>query len=147
MSVAERSDPKDINLNSPVQMAEVISGLLQGRTVSDIAETTGVPKGRITRWYRSSEQFKEMLEDISSEAVDRIRSEVVRESADRLAGLVPEAIEVLEDALSAEKTSERITAAAHIMRFSGLGGRKEPVKPGPSPEELIRGTRGPATGD
>lgn len=147
MSTAENVGPKELFENSPVQMAEVIAHLLQGRGVAEIAELTGVPKGRITRWYRESERFKEMLDEISTEAVDRIRSEVVRESADRLVELVPSAIDALAGGLEAEKASERTAAAAHILRFAGLGAKKGPEKVGPSPEDLIRGPREPAAGD
>jgi len=131
-------------------MQEVIAGLLAGRSVSDVAETAGVNRNTITRWYKESERFREMLEATEADLVSQIRAEMVSETADRLASLLPAAIDVLESVLDPEngaKPSDRMAAAAHVMRFSGLGARKEPPKAVPAVEGLLKGTRGPGTGD
>lgn len=138
---------KELYENSPVQMAEVIAGLLAGRTISDVSETTGVPKGRITRWYRESEQFQAMLTETTDDIVKMVRAEVVSETSERLTELLPGAIDALEAAMTHGKMSERVTAAAHVMRFAGLGGRKEAPRATPAVEGLLKGSRGPTTGD
>lgn len=145
--MAEAAELRELHDNNPVEMAQVVAGLVQGRTVKDIAETLGMSRGKITRWYRDSEPFRDMLSEVQGDVISQIRAEAVSETVDRVQNLLPKAITVLEEAMEAGKTGERIAAAAHIARFAGLGARKDPPKAGPSPEELIRGARGPATGD
>lgn len=146
----EAANLRELHDDNPVIMAEVVAGLLAGRTARDVAETAGINRNRITAWYRDSEVFRKMLEDTTADLVSMIRAEVVSETADRMANLLPAAVDVLEGILGPDsdaKHSERITAAAHVMRFAGLGAKKDAPKAGPSPEDLIRGPRGPATGD
>lgn len=145
--MAEQAELRELHDNNPVQMAQVVAGLVQGRTVRDIAETLGMSRMKVTRWYRDSEEFREMLAEVQGDVISQIRAEAVSETVDRVQNLLPKAISVLETAMDEGKTGEKIAAAAHIARFAGLGARKDPPKAGPSPEDLIRGPRGPATGD
>jgi hypothetical protein len=138
---------RSIQYDNRALMAEVIAGLLQGRTVEDVCDTLGINRNRVTKWYREDPEFLELLEGTTDAIVDAIKADVVAETASRMSELLPKAVSVLEEAMSSEKTSERVTAAAHVMRFSGLGAKKEAPKPSVAPEELIRGARGPATGD
>lgn len=148
--MSEPASLVELRNDNPVLMAEVIAGLVQGRGAGDIAETLGIDRKRITRWYRDSETFRDMLAEVQSSIIAKIQAEVVAESAERMTNLLPAAVDTLKQVLdpsSEAKTSEKLAAAAHVMRFAGLGAKKEAVKAGPSPEDLIRGDRGPATGD
>lgn len=137
---------RELSENSKVQMAQVIAGLVQGRTVRQVAETVGIPVGRITRWHRENDEFKQMLAEVEESVVAQIRSEVVTEATDMVVSLAGRAAEVMEQMLEAEKESVRLAAAAHVLRFSGMG---KATATGPSVEDLLRKTKGetPAIGD
>lgn len=138
---------RTLRYDNRVLMAEVIAGLLQGRTVTDVSETLGIDRNRVTSWYRDSEEFRDMLEQTTDEVVASIKGELIAETAARMSDLLPKAVAVLDEAMEDEKMSVRVAAAAHVMRFSGYGAKKEPPRPSVSPEDLIRGVDGPAAGD
>lgn len=128
---------KEMTENSPVQMQQVIAQLISGRSVKQIAENLEIPAGRITRWYRSSSKFAELLADTEAEVIGALRAEVRAEAARSLDDLLPQATEVMGAMLKSSRDSVRLAAAAHIMRFSGVntvGTRKGPVI-----EELLKG--------
>lgn len=142
--------------NSRVQMAQVIAGLVSGRSVSDIAETTEVPRSRISRWFtEQNAEFMEMLAEVEDLVVEHLRSELVAEVAASIDRLAPKAVLVLQEILESDlsKNTERITAANSILRFSKMGNQeKGTAKPGA--ETLLRNRkkseehgRSPADGD
>ena len=144
---------QDLAQNSRVQMAQVIAGLVQGRSVADIAETTDVPRSRISRWFtEQNAEFMEMLAEVEDLVVEHLRSELVAEVAASIDRLAPQAVIVLEEAMGSEKVSERITAANSILRFSKMGDKtKDTGKPGVESLLKNRGKRtderSPADGD
>lgn len=140
---------KDLRENSEVAMAQVISGLIAGRTVRDVAETVGIPPKRITRWMREDERFQELLDETTAEVVDQIREETVRTATDAVVDMSPRATEVLSEMLESDKDSVRLAAASHILRLAGAG--RTPSKVGET--DVFRGlvaggaSPAPATGD
>lgn len=128
--------PKDVSENSPLQMQQVIGLLLSGATVAQIAAETGIPTARILRWYRHSEEFRQMLVDTESSVVEAIRGAFVAEQQQTIIDLLPAAREVLARSLDLEEdipASVRVTAAAHIYRLSGYGSGTERGSSGPRP--------------
>ena len=126
-----------------VQMAEVIAGLLQMKTPTEVAEALGIPRSRITRWYRESEEFQEMLADVTEEVVASIRALIVEEQTDAVVNMLPLAKKVLYDVLNEDSeapASVKVTAAAHVFRLAGYDGKhamREEARP-PSPTDEVR---------
>lgn len=114
-------DVRDLYNDSRVQMAEVVAALINGMKLAEIESSLEIPRSRITRWFRDSKEFQEMLVDVEQAVIDDIKATVVAETAETMVSLLPKARSVLEKALSDEDVpwSTRVTAAAHVYRLSG----------------------------
>lgn len=129
--------------DSKVQMASVIAGLLQGSSVTEVSETLDIPRSRITRWYRESKDFQEMLADVEEAVVASIRALIVEEQTDAVVNMLPLAKKALHDVLAEDSeapASVKITAAAHVFRLAGYDGKhamREEARP-PSPTDQTR---------
>jgi hypothetical protein len=145
--MAETASVRELTENSPVQMAQVIAGLLAGRTARDVAADVGVPTARVSRWYRESDDFRRMLEETSRAVTDQVRAITVSEIADQTVDLLPKAKEVLEAMLDSEKDSTRLAAANSVYRYAGFGARAQ--APATAPVRRLIGAMGgsPADGD
>lgn len=128
--------PRDLSENSPLQMQQVIGLLLQGATVAQIAAEVSIPQTRITRWYRESEDFKQMLAETEASVVEAVRDAIVAEQQQTIIDLLPAARETLARSLDIEQdipASVRVTAAAHVYRLAGYGAGTERGSTGPRP--------------
>lgn len=131
-----------------VQMAQVIAGLLQGQTIRQVAESTGISRDRIARWYRSSAEFEEMLLDTTDEVVEMIRADIKADARDAVVNLLPRAKEVLGEMLESEKDSVRLSAANAVFRLAGYGNEKQPIGRGVgAPDVTPPRSANPAAGD
>lgn len=131
-----------------VQMAQVIAGLLQGQTIRQVAESTGISRDRISRWYRESEVFEEMLLDTTDEVVEMIRADIKADARDAVVNLLPKAKEVLADMLDSEKDSVRLSAANSVFRLAGYGNEKQPIgRKAGAPDVNPPRSANPASGD
>lgn len=147
--MAEPANVKDLRENSEIQMAQVIAGLVQGRTVRDVAETVGVPPKRITRWMREDDRFKSLLDEVTQEVVDQIREETVKGATELVVDAAPEAAAKLHEMLNSDKDSVVVSAAAHILRLSGVGQAAKPTDGSGVFKGLVAGGASPtpASGD
>jgi len=145
--MADVASVRDLNENSPVQMAQVIAELVKGRGLTKAAEITGVPRGRIIRWYKENRAFQLMLEETQTEVVNTIRADLLNDVTATLIDLAPRAAEVMGSMLDdADKDSTRVSAAAHILRLAGFG-KAQPTG-GPAVENLLGGLDArPSQGD
>lgn len=151
------SDPREVSENSPLQMQQVIALLLKGATVRQISAETGIPMGRITRWYRENEDFKQMLSETEASVVEAVRDLIISEQQQTIIDLLPAARETLARSLDLEQdipASVRVTAAAHVYRLAGYGSGTERGSSGPRPvgevavEGVVRNLDArPASGD
>jgi AcrR family transcriptional regulator len=149
--------PRDFSENSPLQMQQVIGLLLSGATVNQIAAEVGIPPSRITRWYRESADFKQMLAETEANVVEAVRDAIVAEQQQTIIDLLPAARETLARSLDVEQdipASVRVTAAAHVYRLAGYGSGTERGSSGPRPvgEVAVEGVvrtldARPASGD
>ena len=92
------------------------------KATRQIAAEVGIPVGRITRWYRESEDFKQMLSETEASVVEAVRDAIVAEQQQTIIYLLPAARETLARSLDPEAdipASVRVTAAAHVYRLAG----------------------------
>jgi transposase-like protein len=108
--------------NSRVQMAEVAMAFLNGKTLSEISHELEIPRNRISRW-RAEPEFQKLYDEIEQQLISKLTEEAGAMVAARLDYLGPAATKVLEEALTAEKMSDRISAARTILML-----RKETTK-------------------
>lgn len=129
-------------------MTEAALRLIQGMPVHRVIEETSIPKARLERW-RKDPVFIELYEDLEEQMAADLRSEAVALIRSRLDFLGPRAVEVLEEALSSEKMSDRLNAAKAVLAFQGKSTRPGEVKV-VSIEQAIRARAtdvSPASGD
>lgn len=88
---------------SQVQAALLMAA---GKTGRFIAQSVGVTEQTVSMWKRL-QAFKDL--------VDRQRAENARSLASSLAGLLPEAVQVLRAALADPSTSIRLRAAQYVF--------------------------------
>ncbi len=130
------ADPREVSENSPLQMQQVIALLLKGATVRQISNELSIPLARITRWYRTNEDFKQMLSETEASVVEAVREAFVGEQQQTIIDLLPNARQALADSLDPKKDippSVRVTAAAHVYRLAGYGSGTERGSSGPRP--------------
>lgn len=118
---------KQIAENSKPQMIQVVQGLLNGQSVRQISEATGIPPSRINRWVTSSPEFREMLATIEGQMLDAIEVSIVEGVSDVVERLGPKAAQVLEDMLDSEKDSVKLSAASTVLKMGGFG--KQATRP------------------
>jgi hypothetical protein len=139
---------RTLSENSKVQMTEAALRLIQGMPVHRVLQETSIPKARLERW-RKDPVFLQLYEDLEDQMASDLRSEAVGLIRKRLDFLGPKAVEVLEEALSSDKMSDRLNAAKAVLAFQGKSSRTEEAKV-VSIEQAIR-TRAvdvsPAAGD
>lgn len=155
---APRATVRELSENSRVQMQAVVNGILAGRSLREIVETTGVPRSRVNRWLSTEDPvFMELLGDSEAQILERLQEELVTEVAASVDRLTAKAIEKLDEAMEAvdkdgKPASRAVTAAAHVMRFAGFGRVARSESPRMPIEGVLTrsggpGDRGPATGD
>lgn len=131
-----------------VQMAQVIAAIVQGQTMRQAAESTGVARDRISRWYRDSAEFQEMLLDVTDEVVAAIRDDIKADARDAVVNLLPRAKEVLSEMLDSEKDAVRLSAANSVFRLAGYGNERQPIGRGVgAPDTGKPRSSSPAAGD
>lgn len=134
--------------DNPAQMAQVIAGLVQGRPVKEVASSLDIPAGRIARWYRESDEFRGMLEEVTEEVIAEIRSTLVADQKQAVVDLLPKAREVLEEMLDSEKDAVRLQAAAHVFRLAGYDGKHGADREAGAPDQIRNVSKmSPAAGD
>jgi hypothetical protein len=93
-----------------IEQQNAIDLLVQGETDAATAEVVRVNRSTVTKWRLYDPHFQAEL--------NRKRTEVWGNSVDRLRGLLPRALDALEEELRGGK--QRWRAAVEILRLSGL---------------------------
>jgi len=108
------------NCNIPLQkrtlklaMENAIDLLFCGKPDAFVATETGVHRATITRWRLHYPLFIAEL--------NRRRSEVWSNGADRLRSLIPEALEVLDAEMANAESSNRLKAAVEVLKLATPG--------------------------
>jgi uncharacterized protein YecA (UPF0149 family) len=106
---------------TPVQQ-EVLHRLACGESVLDAALGAGVHRNTVTNWRNTVPAFTRELE--------RNTRERILQNQEKLANLVPHAIEVLSTILHNEKASPsvRLRAALSVMKMAAAVPQREPVE-------------------
>lgn len=99
------------------QQAAAADLLASGRTVTDAAEAVGVARQTVSEWLNRSNTFQA--------EVGRRRGEVWDCAVDRLRGLLPKALDLIERELQGNS----LTAAMAVLRAAGLHGVGAPTGP------------------
>jgi predicted transcriptional regulator len=98
--MSQNTTKSDIEKITPAQL-QAVELVFAGRNQTQIAEAVGVGRETVSRWINHDSQFQA--------ALNRRRHHLWESFEDRLRGLLPKALEVLEAEL---ETGERRTQAA-----------------------------------
>jgi len=122
--MAERSTPPEL---TPEQL-NAIDLLIFGKTDKEVAETIGVGRNTISKWYKNAFFIAEL---------NARREELWKDAKLRLKSLAHEAVDVLSNGLHSSDEKVAITSAVHILKTVGLYGEvKESFGP-TTPEKAV----------
>ncbi len=118
-SPAPRLTPEQLN---------AIDLLIFGKTDKEVAETLGIGRNTISKWYKNAFFIAEL---------NSRREALWKDSKLRLKSLVTEAVNVLTNGLHSSDEKIAITAAVHILKTVGLYGEVKQDFGPTSPEEAV----------
>jgi DNA-binding CsgD family transcriptional regulator/glutaredoxin len=120
-SPAPRLTPEQLN---------AIDLLILGKTDKEVAETIGIGRNTISKWYKNAFFIAEL---------NVKREELWVDSKLRLRALASEAVNVLTNGLKSSDEKIKITAAVHILKTVGLYDKegKSSVTLPKTPEEAV----------
>jgi transposase-like protein len=107
----------DDRWNLSVQQQAAVDLLAVGKTVTAVAEQVGVARQTVSEWLNQDPAFEA--------AVNRRRQELWENVSDRLRALLPNALDVLEQALE----NGSVKAAVEVLKAAGLHGLQRPSGP------------------
>ena len=120
----ERSDAPKL---TPEQL-NAIDLLIFGKTDKEVAETIGVGRNTISKWYKNAFFIAEL---------NARREELWKDSKNRLKALVHEAVNVLSSGLQSSDEKVAVTSAVHILKTVGLYGEVKGDFGPISPERFV----------
>jgi len=122
--MAERSPPPKL---TPEQL-NAIDLLIFGKTDKEVAESIGVGRNTISKWYKNAFFIAEL---------NARREELWKDAKLRLKSLAHEAADVLSNGLHSSDEKVAIASAVHILKTVGLYGEvKESFEP-TTPERAV----------
>jgi hypothetical protein len=101
-----------------VKMSKVVSLLVQGHTVPEVSEATGIKRSTIHSW-RDREDFQALLDEAAERASEALITEGVHQTTQRMKDLGPLAAEVIARELESTDPKVRLQAAGMVMRYGG----------------------------
>lgn len=120
----ERSEAPKL---TPEQL-NAIDLLIFGKTDKEVAETIGVGRNTISKWYKNAFFTAEL---------NARREELWKDSKNRLKSLVHEAVNVLSSGLQSSDDKVAVTSAVHILKTVGLYGEVKGDFGPTTPERLV----------
>jgi len=123
-AMAERSTAPKL---TPEQL-NAIDLLIFGKTDKEVAETIGVGRNTVSKWYKNAFFIAEL---------NARREGLWRESKDRLKALVYDAVNVLSNGLNSSDEKIAVTSAVHILKTVGLYGEVKGVFGPTTPERAV----------
>ena len=105
----QRSSPPNL---TPEQL-NAIDLLIFGKTDKEVAETIGVGRNTISKWYKNAFFIAEL---------NARREELWKDAKLRLKSLAHDAVDVLSNGLHSSEEKVAITSAVHILKTVGLYG-------------------------
>jgi DNA-binding CsgD family transcriptional regulator len=112
---------------TPEQL-NAIDLLIFGKTDKEVAETVGVGRNTISKWYKNAFFIAEL---------NSRREELWKESKNRLKSLVHEAVNVLSNGLHSSDEKIAVTSAVHILKTVGLYGEVKDGFGPTTPEKAV----------
>ena len=123
-AMQSRSPPPRL---TPEQL-NAIDLLIFGKTDKEVAETIGVGRNTISKWYKNAFFIAEL---------NARREELWKEEKLRLKSLVHEAVDVLSNGLHSSDEKVAITSAVHILKTVGLYGEVKDSFGPTTPEKVV----------
>lgn len=123
-SMRERSEAPKL---TPEQL-NAIDLLIFGKTDKEVAETIGVGRNTVSKWYKNAFFIAEL---------NARREELWKDSKNRLKSLVHEAVNVLSNGLQSSDEKVAVTSAVHILKTVGLYGEVKGDFGPTTPERLV----------
>jgi hypothetical protein len=110
--IPTEADDRRWNLSAQQQAAADL--LAVGKNVTTVAEQLGVARQTVSEWFNQNPAFEA--------AFNQRRQELWNNASNRLRALLPNALDVLEQALK----SGSIRAAVEVLKAAGLHGLEKP---------------------
>ena len=107
----------DGTCNLTIQQRAAVDLLALGNTVTSVAEQVGVARQTVSEWLNQNPAFEA--------AVNQRRQELWDNLTDRLRAILPNALDVLEQAVK----QGSIKAAIEVLKAAGLYGLQKPEGP------------------
>jgi hypothetical protein len=126
--MSEATKPDKTRQLSQEQL-NAIEHILQGKSDRAVAEAVGVARQTIWEWRNNDILFIATL--------NKERSELWKESRERLKDLAGQAVDVLEQQLGNGDPKIALAAARHILQGNKLLGGSDVLKAGPTTPEAI----------
>jgi Helix-turn-helix of insertion element transposase len=120
----ERSEAPKL---TPEQL-NAIDLLIFGKTDKEVAETVGVGRNTISKWYKNAFFTAEL---------NAKREELWKDSKNRLKALVHEAVNVLSNGLQSSDEKVAVASAVHILKTVGLYGEVKDDFGPTTPEKAV----------
>jgi hypothetical protein len=109
------TEADDQHWHLSVQQRTAADLLAVGNTVTAVAELVGVARQTVSEWHNQDPAFEA--------AVNRRRQELWENLSDRLRALLPNALDVLEQALK----NGNVKAAVEVLKAAGMHGLQKPA--------------------
>jgi hypothetical protein len=113
-----RTEPDSATWALSPQQERAVDLLASGKTVTDVAKVIEITRQTVSTWLNHHPGFQA--------ALNNRRQELWAATTDRLRGLLPKALDVLEQALEGETP---LPAAVHVLKAGGLYGMLPPQGP------------------
>lgn len=123
-AMQSRSSPPRL---TPEQL-NAIDLLIFGKTDKEVAETLGIGRNTISKWYKNAFFIAEL---------NTRREEIWKEEKLRLKSLVHDAVDVLSNGLRSSDEKTAITSAVHILKTVGLYGEVKDSFGPTTPEKVV----------
>jgi DNA-binding CsgD family transcriptional regulator len=120
----ERSEAPKL---TPEQL-NAIDLLIFGKTDKEVAETIGVGRNTISKWYKNAFFIAEL---------NARREELWKDSKNRLKALVHDAVNILSNSLNSSDEKVAVTSAVHILKTVGLYGEVKGDFGPTTPEKIV----------
>jgi len=120
----ERSEAPKL---TPEQL-NAIDLLIFGKTDKEVAETIGVGRNTISKWYKNAFFIAEL---------NARREELWKDSKNRLKALVHDAVNILSNGLNSSDEKVAVTSAVHILKTVGLYGEVKGDFGPTAPEKIV----------
>lgn len=132
---------------SSQRKAIVVAGLVQGMSITQVAEETGISSKTISGWRYNDEEFQDMLESAGESLVNAVINDSVEVVRTQIKGMGEKAREILQRSLESDDERLALQAAGMVFRLGDFVNRDVNIRVGVEQQLASLGAGDPAAGD